>query len=621
MIPAPIKKLFFKLFRFTYTFVISLLFLILIPLAKNVYAIDIYTIEDLDSIRNDLSGSHVLMNDLDFNDPTSYSDSSPSNMAIYTTGEGWDPVGMAVPGFEFSGTFDGNGHEISNLFINNTTKEDVGLFGYIYEATISDVGVTNAIITSSTYAGILVSANDGGTIEGSYSSGSVAGYWFVGGLVGSNFDNSNVTNSYSDSTVVGNWVVGGLVGGNEGFINYSNSTGSVDSFYEDAGGIVGYNAPSGMITNSYSLSNVSGTNGLGGLIGTNNGSIENSYSQGSVTGTGSLVGGLIGESIASGYVLNTYSTGLVSTAGLGGGLIGSNAGFVGSSFWDTETSGITAPGAGTGKTTSEMKNVLTFTIVESGVLDNPWDIVEIEDYDIDNPDTWYIEGSVDYPRLFWEYEGYIFPEDPEDPEDPDDPTDTSDTRVVFHPDRRCHWKKPNHPTWIKLEPVTEDGVSGMLLTWTQYDANEIDIKIDDGTGNYPWKIEKTLNDGHEFLANVASWQNITLKPINHCKEGEYSLAVNYLAYPNGWYGQTVSGGVSKSDTLGYATRSSVLGTSTESDESVSEEAPMVPDTGRDDILFVSTSLSIIGFGFYFFLNEKSRKLALRGFEKKVSKGL
>ena len=105
--------------------------------------------------------------------------------------------------------------------------------------------------------------------------------------------------------------------------------------------------------------------------------------------------------------------------------------------------------------------------------------------------------------------------------------------------------------------MVKDGVSGMNLTWVQYDADKINIKIDDGTGKYPWKIEKTPNDGHEFLPNVFSWQNIMIKPTNHCKEGEYSLAVNQLAYPYGWYGQSENKVALASNTLGYSTKSAL----------------------------------------------------------------
>ena len=529
------------------------------------YTID--SIEDLNNIRYDLAGDYVLTKDLDFNSDASYSD--PANKIAYTTGEGWDPIGIFGAGSWFSGNFDGDGYIISNLYINNTTDEDVGLFGVAYYSNISNIGIVNANITSTSYAGILVSYYIGtGIIEDSYSTGSVTGSYEIGGLVSYNL---------------------------------------------------------GSINNSYSTANVTGHSGLGGLVGYNEGSINNSYSRGSLSGHDSY-GGLVGEN--NGSITNSYSTGVIESPENTGGLVGINGDAVGTvtdSFWDTETSGIDVSDGGTGKTTVEMMSLLTFDISAPDENPSPWDIVKIENFDEEDPNTWYIDEGNDYPRLFWEFDGYTPPEDPQDPEDPENP-ETPSNRVVFHPDKRCHWDKPKSPNWIKLEPMVKDGVSGMNLTWVQYDADKINIKIDDGTGKYPWKIEKTSNDGHEFLPNVSSWQNIMIEPINHCKEGEYSLAVSHLAYPYGWYGQSGNKVALNTNTLGYSTKSAVLGTSTESEEIVSEETPseetpMVPETGSSDILYLTTSLSIIGFSIYFVLNEKSRRFALRDFERRISQGL
>ena len=108
-------------------------------------------------------------------------------------------------------------------------------------------------------------------------------------------------------------------------------------------------------------------------------------------------------------------------------------------------------------------------------------------------------------------------------------------RNTFDPDTRCHYETPPQTTWIRLEPKTMDGVSGLYLTWTQYSADKVNIKIDDGTGKFPWKIERSSNDGHEFLPNAQGWQNIKLKPINHCQQGDYGETVSYSRYPVGWY--------------------------------------------------------------------------------------
>lgn len=125
-----------------------------------------------------------------------------------------------------------------------------------------------------------------------------------------------------------------------------------------------------------------------------------------------------------------------------------------------------------------------------------------------------------------------------------DDTDTAEYTFTYteeesdnnsNEDTRCHWQKPDEITWINFEPQTRNGIFGTYVTWVQYTADKVDILIDDGTGNFPWKVSRTLNDGHEFLPNVASWQKIKIKPYNRCRTGDTSPAVSASLYPNGWY--------------------------------------------------------------------------------------
>lgn len=152
---------------------------------------------------------------------------------------------------------------------------------------------------------------------------------------------------------------GGLVGDNYyGTITNCYSTGSV-SGDSDVGGLVGVNNQ-GTITNCYSTGVVSGTNFIGGLVGESSGTITNCYSTGSVAGD-SYVGGLAGDN--SGTITGCYSTGSISGTGYQvGGLVGRNyKGTVGTSFWDTQSSGQSTSAGGTPKTTAEMKTKSTFT--------------------------------------------------------------------------------------------------------------------------------------------------------------------------------------------------------------------------------------------------------------------
>jgi hypothetical protein len=131
---------------------------------------------------------------------------------------------------------------------------------------------------------------------------------------------------------------------------------------------VGINSDYGSISNCYSTSAVSGSAGVGGLVGGNHSSITNCYSTGRVIGS-SNIGGLVG-----------YSSG----------------GTTNNSFWDVNTSGrTTSPGGGTRKTTAEMKTLSTFT--SAG-----WDF-EGETVN-GTEDIWRMcTDGVDYPRFTREY--------------------------------------------------------------------------------------------------------------------------------------------------------------------------------------------------------------------------
>jgi hypothetical protein len=105
------------------------------------------------------------------------------------------------------------------------------------------------------------------------------------------------------------------------------------------------------------------------------------------------VGGLVGEN--SGTVIDSYSSGNVTASSLVGGLVGWNEdGTVSNSFWDIETSGLTYSDGGTGKNSTEMKSITTF----SGA---GWDIIGVTLNGTDLAYIWNIVNNVTYPFLSW----------------------------------------------------------------------------------------------------------------------------------------------------------------------------------------------------------------------------
>jgi hypothetical protein len=151
-------------------------------------------------------------------------------------GQGWTPIGDGV--YNFLGSYDGNGHTISGLYINQISGYRIGLFGESgLGSVIENLGVISADISGDRYVGALIGANRG-SITNCYCTGSVSGINEVGGLLGYN-DYGGVSNCYSTCSVSGSDEVGGLLGYNDyGNVSDCYSTGFVAGVYT-VGGLIG----------------------------------------------------------------------------------------------------------------------------------------------------------------------------------------------------------------------------------------------------------------------------------------------------------------------------------------------------------------------------------------------
>ncbi len=196
----------------------------------------------------------------------------------WNAGAGFTPIGNVTTAF--TGSYDGGGFTIANLFINLPLAPRMGLFGRTNSATITNTGLVQANITGSVHTGALVGfAEAGSIIKNSYSSGSVSGNSNIGGLIGSSSADSvfqvyslaNVTSSGSNSGVLLGRISGGI------------------------------------LTDSYATGDVSGLNSVGGLVGNlQSGSIENSYSTSLVTAVNTSAGGVVGSNGNFGTITSTY---------------------------------------------------------------------------------------------------------------------------------------------------------------------------------------------------------------------------------------------------------------------------------------------------------------------------
>ena len=371
--------------------------------------IEIRTLEQLNMIRNDLTGASLhdgtvgdsmgcppsgcngyeLVNSLRFDSGDDFDDSGAGNFL---------PIGGNTTN-QFTAIFDGNGHTIINLNIQRNSTH-VGLFGDVGSSgIIRNIGLVDNTSTyigtsdDTNYVGGLVGVNsNNGTITASYSTGNVNGSTgntdIVGGLVGRN-DGGTITASYSTGNADGRTgdrdIVGGLVGRNDGgTITASYSTGNADGGAGDtdfAGGLVGRN-DGGTITASYSTGDADGRTGngdfVGGLVGvnSNSGTITASYSTGDAdggAGNTDLVGGLVGLNSNRGTITASYSTG-DADGGTGntdsvGGLVGANQAMIIASYGFGALAAGTAGSVGTAKPTG-VTTASDLTAANAGVAWN-----------------------------------------------------------------------------------------------------------------------------------------------------------------------------------------------------------------------------------------------------------
>jgi len=306
--------------------------------------------DELNAMRQDLAAHYRLGNDINL-----------SATVSWDAGRGWTPVGAAAAGQRFTGSLDGSGHAILNLTINRPAADYQGLFGYTESAAVRRLELVDAHVTGRHYTGMLAGNADGSAIEQVRATGMVRGTGNnTGGLLG-RMQGGGLLACGVDGTVRGLLYTGGLVGetlwvSTHGAptIRYSHTLGTV-SGTDGVGGLVGRFLTSTDLADAYSRAAVSGVNSVGGLAGhmtAGGGGLRRGYSVGAVSGTGSDIGGLIG----------LHSSGSVAQ-----------------SYWDSDTSGQAQSGGGTGQSTAAMQQRATFTGFD---FQTAWRIDEGHDYPV-----------------------------------------------------------------------------------------------------------------------------------------------------------------------------------------------------------------------------------------------
>ena len=396
---------------------------------------------------NEPCDGYELSNSLDF-DTNKDGRTDVTGDTYWDGGKGWQPIAHESTSpnsssHPFNAVFEGNNHVISNLFINRRgTRTGIsgsykyelfaGLFGDVgSSAEIRNLGVEDVNVTyknykpaqsipnsPEVYAGGLVGYSEGEIFK-TYVTGMVTAisesapgteeFPHAGGLIGRQVGGS-ITSSYARVTTTANFDSGETNG-----VAYAGGLVA----YQNGGDIVATYARGSATAVVRSINN--GKAHAGGLIGYHkNGEIKSSYSEADATATGNAVspnftispalnaGGLVGTQ-DGGTITASYSTGAptATTTGTGtvssptnntGGLTGNHSsGNTTNSYWDTTTSGITATGQGTGKTSSEIKTPTAY----SGIYAN-WEF-DLDNADGDNSDAtgkdnqWNFGTANDYP--------------------------------------------------------------------------------------------------------------------------------------------------------------------------------------------------------------------------------
>ena len=339
--------------------------------------IEIFTIEDLNSIRNSLNGKwfsvkgaspktlgcpsgkcegYEIVRNLDFNNDGGVVTRWSSNCKNNCNSGGWDPIGVDLNN-GYNAKLDGNGYTISNLYLNKNNFNSNGFIGLI--GSINDQAVIKNLNLKSAYINVNSnSANNiyyigtllGSAIWSSVSNCTTSGKFlldiqhqvtYTGGLIGaatnSKLDNLNSSVNINYKINIHGFIGGliGTIGGTE--LKNSKSTGNLNSnagsiYYSNkVGGLIGSSSLFSKILNCSTSSNIyAGPNRIyessfyssGGLIGYMlSTTIKNSNATGEVNGYRN-VGGLVGYQNYDTIISFSNASGNVFGYEMAGGLVG-----------------------------------------------------------------------------------------------------------------------------------------------------------------------------------------------------------------------------------------------------------------------------------------------------------
>ena len=150
----------------------------------------------------------------------------------------WTPIGNTSR--KYIGTFDGDGYTISGLYINNSEKLHVGLFGFVWDGTVQNTGVLDSYFCAKKFVGGVAGYVYNSIFSNNYNAGTISGSSYVGGVAGHLIYDTIASNCYNTGIVSGSERVGGVTG----YVNEFSS-----------------------LSNCYNIGSVTGSNNVGSVTG------------------------------------------------------------------------------------------------------------------------------------------------------------------------------------------------------------------------------------------------------------------------------------------------------------------------------------------------------------------
>ena len=278
-----------------------------------------------------LERNYILANDLILNDVEIQWDGRSGTLLTSASSlHKWTPIAKSDER-AFSGAFDGGGHTISGLYVEEKTF-NAGLFGNVSAfTTIKNLTVVNGYVKGLQDVGGIT--GHGGFYDDCVFSGAVIGSLpygdtseviaSVGGIAGRGylcldcaFFGTIISKGAHIGGIMGNLLAStapGVRTGAENCVAHGTISGETA-----VGGILG----SGHVTNCANYSAVSGTTDVGGVVGRGSDSIASCVNRGAVNGKGENVGGITGRLLDRSSITDCYNTGKIEGRSNVGGIAG-----------------------------------------------------------------------------------------------------------------------------------------------------------------------------------------------------------------------------------------------------------------------------------------------------------